>query len=721
MKRVLFLSALCALLFSCSTTRVLKEGEYRLKGNEVTIIDDPLFNTSEVSNYIRQNESGGGILGFNPFMYVYNWSKKDGIFHKLGTAPVVYDEASVGTSITNITNRLHYLGYYNCQVDSITVRGYKTIKVNYLVTLGDRYKIEDIKFEVPEYEPFAADFLADTATVSSQLKGNWLSEQLLEGETVRSSARLRNLGYYSLTKNNYSFEADTLGGHTLLKYRVREYERSQTSASALPLNKYTIGKVFISLPKDLKFRESVLKGLNTVKPGDVYSENTVATTYSRLSAIKLFSGVSVEMTQADSSTVDCSINLSRSPVQGFKVNLEGSSNSSGLMGISPQLSYFHKNIFHGGEWLNLGFNGDFQFKLDDDTKAIEYGITAGISFPRFLGLPYSLFRRSSIPRTEINLAFNHQNRPEYTRNLVSVKYGYTGTTKHNISYQLFPLQVNFVKLYGLDAAFSKTLSNNPYMRYSYQDHLDAGIGAVLYYNSSTEIVPSGDYLFHRLSMDVSGNVLSLFKNIMSVNADGSYCIGGSPYAQYVRAEYSVGRTWRLDMSNAISTRLLAGAGYAYGNSSALPFEKQFYAGGASSMRGWQARALGPGFSAGDDAFIIPSQTGDIKLEMNLEYRFKLFWKLEGALFTDIGNVWNLKYEDTAEGRLGAFRLNDFYNSLAADWGTGLRVNLEFILLRVDFGMKMVDPSKPDGSRVIGPGGWLKGSNNAFHFGIGYPF
>lgn len=139
------------------------------------------------------------------------------------------------------------------------------------------------------------------------------------------------------------------------------------------------------------------------------------------------------------------------------------------------------------------------------------------------------------------------------------------------------------------------------------------------------------------------------------------------------------------------------------------------------MRGWQARALGPGFSAGDDAFIIPSQTGDIKLEMSLEYRFKLFWKLEGALFTDVGNVWNLKYENTAEGRLGAFRLNDFYNSLAADWGTGLRVNLNFILLRVDFGMKVLDPSRDEGSRVIGPRGWLKGSNNAFHFGIGYPF
>ena len=723
MKRILFLSAICALLFSCSTTRVLKEGQYRLEENVVTIIDDPLFNTSEVSNYIRQSDDSGGILGFNPFLYVYNWSRRDGLWHKLGTPPVVYDEAAVGASLTNITNRLHYLGYYNCQVDSITVRGYKTIKVNYLVTLGERYKIEDIRFEVPEYEPFAADFNADTATVASLLKGNYLSAQLLEGETVRSATRMRDLGYYSLNKNNYSFEADTLGGHTLLKYRVREYERSQTSASAMPLNKYTIGKVSISLPKDLKFRESVLTGLNTVKPGDVYRESTVATTYSRLSAIKVFSGVSIEMTQADSSSVDCSINLSRSPVQGFKVNLEGSSNSTGLMGISPQISYFHKNAFRGGEWLNLGFNGDFQFKLNDDTKAIEYGISAGIGFPRFLGLPYSLFRRSVIPRTEINLAFNHQNRPEYTRNLVSVKYGYSGITKHNVSYQLYPLQVNFVKLFGLDAAFSKTLQNNPYMRYSYQDHMDAGVGLVLYYNSSTEIVPTKDYHFHRISLDLSGNLISLFNRFMTLNSDGSYCIGGSPYAQYVRGEYSLGRTWRYgkDDRNAISTRFLVGAGYAYGNSSALPFEKQFYAGGASSMRGWQARALGPGFSEKDDAFIIPSQTGDIKLEMNLEYRFKLFWKLEGALFGDVGNVWNLKYEDTLKGQLGAFHLNDFYQSLAADWGLGARVNLAFILLRVDFGMKMIDPSRQEGDRLLSPREWVRGGNNAFHFGIGYPF
>lgn len=723
MRKSFLLAAICILSFSCSTTRVLEEGQYRLEENTVTIIGDQDLNSNEISNYIRQGDESGGLLGFNPFLYVYNWSRKDGLWHKLGTAPIVYDEGAVGTSITNITNRLRYLGYYDAKIDTATVKHRKKIRVEYIVTPGDRHLIEEIQYEIPEYEPFTVDFNADTAFVSASLKGNFLSEQLLEQETIRSASRMRDLGYYSLSRNNYSFEADTVGGHTILKYRVREYERSQSASSAVPLNKYTVGKVSITIPEDLKFRKSVLKGLNTVKPGSFYSESSVATTYNRLSALKLFSGVAVEMTQTDSSKVDCSINLTRSPMQGFKVNLEGSSNSSGLMGISPQLSYFHKNIFHGGEWLTLGFNGDFQFKLNDDTKATEYGISAGVSFPRFLGLPYSMFRRSAIPRTEFNVAFNHQNRPEYTRNIVSINYGYSGTSRHNITYQLYPLRANFVKLYGLDAAFSKKLSNNPYMRYSYQDHLDAGISAVLYFNSSSEIVPKGNYHFRRLSIDLSGNVLSLFNNWMSSNADGSYCIGGSPYAQYIRGEYSFGRTWRFGSKdgNAIATRFLAGAGYAYGNSSALPFEKQFYAGGASSMRGWQARALGPGFSEMDDAFIIPSQTGDLKLEMNLEYRFRAFWKLEGALFVDLGNVWNLQYENTPAGKQGAFIINDFYNSLAADWGTGIRINLDFILLRIDFGMKLLDPSREEGNRFVKPSGWLRRSGNAFHFGIGYPF
>ena len=133
------------------------------------------------------------------------------------------------------------------------------------------------------------------------------------------------------------------------------------------------------------------------------------------------------------------------------------------------------------------------------------------------------------------------------------------------------------------------------------------------------------------------------------------------------------------------------------------------------MRGWQARALGPGAQPANTFFSIPSQTGDIKLEANLEYRFGIFWKFEGALFADIGNVWTLSEGD------GQFRISDFYKTVAADWGAGLRLNLQFILIRIDFGMQRYDPSREEGKRLIGAGSWLASGNNAFHFGIGYPF
>ena len=721
MRRIFPLFALVLALASCSTTRVLKDGEYRLVQNTISV-NDSSYNTSLIGNYIRQAPGSNGIFGWNPLLYIYNFSKKDGFWHKLGTAPVIFDESAVTTSMINMQNRLKYTGYYGSKVDSTITRKGKEVSVNYGIKLGKRYLIGKLVYDVPQYESFISDFNADTTAIAKALRGQYLSESILEAESVRAASRLREMGYFGINKNNFSFEADTSVTPAILYYRIREYERGQSPESARPLDKFRIGKVSITRPKELKFRESLLKSLNMVHPGDVYSESAVNETYMRMSSVKAFGGVSIEMTRADSARVDCAINITQSPAQGFKVNLEASTNSTGLMSVSPQFNYFNKNIFNGGEWLNLGFSGDFQFSLGSSTRATEFGITGGISFPRLLGLPVSFFQKNAVPRTDLNLSFNYQNRPEYTRNIFSVGFGYSGVTRNNTSYQIFPLQVNFVRLYNLDNAFSKTLDANPFMRYSYQDHLDAGVGIVLYHNSSADIVPQSSYYFHRLAVDLSGNLLSLFKSSLHTNSDGAACIAGSPFAQYVRGEYSFGRTWRYAGGlKAIATRFLIGAGYAYGNSSALPFEKQFYAGGASSMRGWQARSLGPGYSSRNTSFSIPSQTGDIKLEANVEYRFNLFWKLEGALFADVGNVWNLTYEDNEEGRKGAFLLDDFYNSLGADWGLGLRVNLNFLLVRVDFGMKLRDPSRSERARLIGPDEWFRSNGNALHFGIGYPF
>ncbi len=713
--------AVLMLAVSCSTTRVIPEGEYRLAKNAIEITNSKKFDPSSLNQYIKQ-QPNSTLFGWNPFMSIYNWADPDKetgmakFLRKIGTAPVVYSPFAVESTIENIENHLEYIGYYNSKVASdIRVKGRK-VAVNYLVHLGKQYPIDSLSYTLPERGTFAEDFMADLPNVGVKV-GDYLSESALEDETVRGAAHFRDLGYYDFSKNNYVFEADTISvpGMLYLDMKVNEHSRNDSEENAQPLRKFYIDSVTISHSKDLIFKDKILKDLNTIHPGMMYSESDIRTTYTRLSALKLFSSVGIEVTPTDSNLVNCAINLTQSKLQGFKANLEASTNSSGLMGISPQLSFYHKNIFHGGEWLSLSFMGNFQFMLHDPIRSNEFGVSAGLSFPKFLGLPYSFFSGPNIPRTEINLSYNYQDRPEYTRNIFSTSFGYSGILR-KLSYQFYPLQLNVVQLSHMDEIFYETLSRNPFMRYAYQDHFDAGVGGTFYLSSSSEAIPSESYRYLRLTTDLSGNVIGLFKPMMKTDDEGRGLIFGIPYSQYVRAELTLGRTWMFGRGDrqAIATRLLAGAGHSYGNSSVLPFEKQFYAGGANSMRGWQARALGPGMSPMNESFIIPSQTGDMKLEANVEYRFPMFWKVEGALFVDAGNVWTFKQDDPKS----KFDLDTLGDSIAMDWGLGLRVNLSFLVLRLDAAKKLHDPAV---QKWLGPDDWQKKGSGAIHFGVGYPF
>lgn len=722
--------ATAVLSFSCSTTRVLGDGQFRLADNKVVVDNDRKFNTKEIESYIKQKPNSYIIFGWNPFLNIYNWSGKNAdkginkFLRKIGTSPVVYQPSQVEASVENINRHLEYLGYYGSDVRSeVRVNG-KRVTVTYSVTLGRRYRIGNVSFAVPDGE-FKEDFYADTAAVSIR-PGDFLSEDALEKETERAASMFRRKGYFGFTKNYFSFEADTLARRDTadLLMTVKEYTRNQTAEYARPHRKYFFGDVSISYDNDLKFNDRVLKNICTIRPGAMYDEREVNTTYSRLSALRLFSGVNVALNPRDSGIVDCDISLTKSRMQGFKVNLEGSTNSTGLIGISPQVSYYHKNIFHGGQWLNLGFLGNFQFKYDDrSVKSNEFGVSAGLSFPEFLGLPNSIFHGPSLPRTEINASYNYQNRPEYTRNMISTSYGYSGSLRNGkFFYQFYPIQAKIVRLTNLDPNFYTTLSGNPFMRDAYQNHFDVGSGLVAYYTTSTALVPKETYEYARLQLDASGNVLSLFNKAMKSDEYGSRLIWNTPYSQYIRTELTLGKTFVFGKNGgqALAIRLLGGVGYAYGNSSTIPFEKQFYSGGANSMRGWQARSLGPGNSKADTTFVIPSQTGDVKLEANLEYRFPMFWKLCGAVFTDVGNIWTLKETDGDDGSHTHFDLKNLAASLAADWGIGLRVDLNFLILRLDMGMKVYDPSL-DTARWRSPSQWLKKDGYTLHFGVGYPF
>ena len=683
------------LLTSCGASKLAAD-QYALTKNKIEI-KGPRgdLKLSDISPYIKQQPPG-----------FLDYGKK-----------VPFEERLVGVSEDKIREHLRYLGYYDAEVSSEVTLKRQKASVVYRIVPGDRIKIWRVIYDMPERGSFAEDFYTDTLNVSVKA-GDWLAEQALEAETERSASVMRNMGYYGFSKNHYYFEADTLSGRdsVTLKMQVREYTRNENESSAHELRKSWIGTVAVNHPERLRLSEKVLKDLNTIRPGSLYSEKDVSNTYNRFRSLQLFSSVGVELSQPVPDTVDCQINLTPSRLQGFKVNFETSTNSTGLIGISPQLNYYHKNIFHGGERLNLGFLGNFQFRFNDKVRSNEFGVSVGVSIPQFLGLPNRIMDGPELPRTEIKSSFNYQDRPEYTRHILSGSFGYSGRFYRHFFYQFYPLQVNFVRLYNLDPDFYKTLESNPFMRYTYQDHFDAGAGGMLYYTSGEDLTDLEPSRYMRFSGDLSGNVISLFRSALPQAPTGEGLILGAPFTQYVKGEFTYGRAWRFGADNgqAIATRILGGIGYAYGNSTALPFEKQFYCGGAGSMRGWQARALGPGRSGIYKAFSIPSQTGDVKLEANVEYRFTLVGKLEGALFYDLGNVWTINNETFPEGNFD----KDFYKSLAMDWGLGLRFKLSFLVARLDFGMMIYEPCI---DLWRGPSLWLRNDGYALHFGVGYPF
>lgn len=753
---------------SCSTTKVLSEDQLRLKSNvvEVTNADEhPDFKgESNISNYVQQKSNTYFIKtkkgGWNPFLYVYNWANGKGkgwdkFVKKAGQEPVIFDPQLVEDSEENIMNHLKFLGYYNSTVtDSIAVKR-KNAVVFYNVTLGKQYPIKKIIYDISDPN-IKKDILSDT--VNSLVKvGMPISEELLDKESERSARFLKNMGYYEFSKNYYFFSADTVTyrDSALLKISVRNYTRNESPEDQKPHRKFYFGDVTIfpvsdnlkyrvsvaekipmildTIPynditilydKNRKIRPSVLYKMNRIKPGELYTENIVNNTYQRYANMRLYNSVSVELTKVDTNIVDCSIRLLPSKSNGFQVNLEASANSTGLIGISPEISYYNRNIFKGGEWLSLSVMGNFQFSVTDDTRAIEFGANAGLSFPTFVLLPESAFR-NVIPRTDINLTYNFQQRPEYTRNMLGGKFGWSWSSPNNKFYfQANPLQINIVNLPYYSPQFMESLTN-PFVRESYKNHFDFGLGYNMQYSSTPSLNPQVSYLKSNLQIDISGNLLSAFNKFMPTDSTGAHTIWASPYSQYVRAEGSVSYTWMFGKDNkqAVAVRGLVGAGFAYGNSTKMPFERLFWGGGSNSLRGWSGRSIGPGSAPLDTTFTIPNQTGDMRLEANIEYRFPIFSIFRGAVFFDWGNIWNLQSDNTllraTTEDYTKFSFKNMLKTSSLSAGLGLRLDImNFIIVRFDWGFKLYDPTTFSWNGIDK---WFKRGGSAFQFGIGYPF
>lgn len=670
---------------SCSTTSKLKEGEYKLKKNTIVIDGDAKgLTTADVSSYARTAD--------------------------------LYSPRLVDASCSNINKHLTYLGYYNSTVTGETEFKKKKAKITYHIVPGERYVIDAMKFNLDGDDIFRKDFLAHLPRITVA-KGDYLSESALTNECDITAEFMRNRGYYGFSQNNFSFVADTLTdpGKLILQYNVK-----------CDLPKAHIGDVSVSYPESLPFKEKVLRNMINLTPGMLYSDRSVNVAYNRLSNLSVFNSVGITMTPRDSSdVVDCAIKLGTSQIQGFRANVDASINASGLLSLSPQISYFHNNFFHGSEQFNLSFAANLQYRPSDKSTAQEYSVTAGILLPQFLGLKFKLFRGSNIPKTEFKVSFSYQDRPEYKRTVLAFSYGYNGIynrRKDYLTYQFYPIKINSVRLPQMSESFFWTLMENPMLWNSYMDHINLGLNGNIYWSNSPEALPKTTYRYLRASVETSGNLVSVLNKVLPKNEYDERLIFGLPYSQFARIDLSAGYTWRFGKENqfALASRVNFGIGKAYGNSKTLPFEQQFFCGGANSMRAWQARCLGPGAEEFSDVFVFPCQIGDMKFEADAELRFPLIWKLEGAAFLEAGNIWMLPTEDPIDE--STFSWNTFASQIAVDWGLGLRVNLDFLLVRLDMGMKVHDPANLDiDNGWRGPNKWLNKNGFAIQFGIGYPF
>ena len=769
----LFLAALS--VCSCSMTRVIPEGQSMLVSNEIVYTSDKPEELSDLSNYIKQTPKSG-ILGFQFPVALYNTGNGSGkgwdkIAEKMGTPPLIFDQSLVNSSVSNMLNHMKYKGFYNSAITTEVKTSDKKTKVKYLVTPGKRYVIDTVSYNIPDVSMY--DIMSNNQNESLVKPGTVLSEDLLEKESERLADIYRNSGYYGFDKSYFFFTGDTLShnGKSHLEMEIRNYPRNGSQKDEVVHKVYSFDKVYVSARRNFQMnrniridedsvntarrdsllrvwrsqidtidfkdisvinftrggnnlvRSRVLNRLNLIKPGEQYNEDIVETTYSRFSSLNLFSSVNIQQQETDSSKVQTMITLQAGNVQGYKIDLQGSTNSNGLLGISPSISYFHKNLFRGAELLTVSLMGDFQFKFHSDIHSTELGVNTTLDLPRFLFAPNSWFRSKTIPHTEIGASMSYQTRPEYTRNIISGSFTYTWNVRRKLFFKATPLRANIVRMFDIDTVFYRSLSD-PYLKNSFSNHFDIGVGASLYYVSDPATNPQDSYFYLRYNLDLSGNLLSLLNGSLKTNSNGEHLIWNSPYSQYVKTELSAVYTFKFGQNpnHMLALRALGGVGKGYGNSDMLPLEKMFWGGGAYDMRGWQPRTLGPGYAPRDSAFTIPNQTGDIKLEGNLEYRFPIISMFNGAVFTDVGNIWTFdrKPKDPSEtiDTRGVFRSKDFYKHLAWDVGLGLRLDLNFAVIRLDLGFKTFNPAT---SEWNGPDRWFKKNNYEISFGIGYPF
>ena len=762
-RKIIYL-LLSLLIASCSVSKFIPEGEYML--NSVDIISHSKDNyASQARSYVRQNPNSKWFSLVKAPLYMYSLSGRDTTkwvnraLQKIGEAPVIYDSAMGELTRSNIETMLRNEGYLHATVDFEP----KVVKRNridavYYLHERERYKVVGVTREVDD--SVVEKYILEDTVKSLLKRGMPFSINTLNKESERVTAMLKDVGFYKFQKEYITFVADTAHHSTAINIKMKVAGFRETLQDLPTSHKqYRFGNIhFVSdvglrlddallascdtlqmenydlLYKDKLFmRPTVLANQTYILPGELYSQSRADRTYnsfSQLSALR-YTTLRMKENKYDDSLLDCYIMFERRKRRSVAFEIEGT-NTAGDLGAACSMTFSDRNLFKGSEVLSLRLFGAYEAisGLNGYIKDsyFEYGAELGLRIPG--GLISSIVpaeKRLLRSMTQFSLQFNSQERPEFERQILSASWSYLWSKKTSTQHKVDILDVSYIYVPWISDTFKReyldSISNrNSILKYNYENLLITKLGYSFSYNSAagkSGYQPTAFSL--RTNVECSGNVLSGVNSLLSTkkNSEGQYTFMDIAYAQYIKGDIDVTSRMDIDDRNSLVLHMGIGVAYPYGNSTILPFEKRYFSGGANSMRGWTVRGLGPGsFKNKNSDIDFINQSGDMKLDVNIEFRSRLFWKIHSALFIDAGNIWTIRNYKEQPG--GQFDIKSFHKEIAFSYGLGLRFEFDFFVFRLDGGMKAVNPAysgkdkypllNPDFSRDF-----------ALHFAVGYPF
>ena len=695
---------------------------------------------------------------------------------KFGEKPVYFYKEDVIRNARNMKKYLADIGFFHSQVTYDIRRDEKKkwVDVTYYVSPSRPYRYDTVKFVIEDST--LVPFLKNPLKSSLLKAGDVYNAYTMDDERDRITAKLRNEGYFYFNRSYIQFLVDTNFGQHAASVKVDILPRTlpgkknPEKVRYYPHIRYFIDSInvipnydplykgnYFRLDHVIKFRKDTTRyhynyfcrqpqrfALVTfdnaiyLKPGMPYSDKTVKKTYQNLFNYKILksSNISFEPLKPPASDTG-SVGRLRGRIQMQTGKLNNISfeavgtNSSGDLGMNGIVSFSNKNIFRRAEVFNLRFLGGFEAQhianLPSDSSitsksknglfnTFEAGVDASIVFPMTL-FPFRKYRVNGMAETRIGVGYSYKVRPYYSQSVSNVEYSYSWKQGKFLKHVLTPVNLNFVKV-NPTPEFKDILDKetNQQLKEQYSDHMIAGMRYSIIFNNQ-DLHKPGNFNYVRLDMETSGNLLRGLNSLFGGKTDtlGNYTFFGVPYSQYFRFNLDYRHYIQFDKEGrGLVFRGLIGMAVPYLNSSVVPFEKGFFAGGANGMRAWRFRTLGPGSYTGTGDY---ERVGDIQLEGNMEYRFPIIDFLKGAFFVDAGNIWNLKPTPTFPG--GEFSWKTFFKETALDTGLGIRFDFSFFVFRVDTAIPLRDPSYPEGKRWR----WdnLQWHDVVVNFGIGYPF